>query len=157
MTSTTATAVQHPAVERYDAAIAALAELPTGVADVRELSESVLLRINDLHAKASRVLGAAGALIAGEVAYRSRPALGMSGLAQRTGFRTPERLITQTTGATKQEVLTALTAGKLIAEIADDGRVDKVTGEVLAPTQPWLRPVAVAVSSARISPSISPG
>jgi hypothetical protein len=98
MTSATATAEQ-----RYDAALAALAELPTEVSELRALGEVSLLRINELHATASRVLGAGGALIAGEVAYRSRAALGMSGLAQRTGFRTPERLLTPTTGVTKQQ------------------------------------------------------
>ncbi len=148
MTSTTATAEQ-----RYDAALAALADLPSEIEELRSLSEQSLLRINELHAVASRALGAAGAVIAGEVAHRSRPALGMTGLAQRAGFRTPERLLTQTTGATKQQVKTALAAGTLLAEIADDGKVDEVTGEVLAPTQPWLRPVAAAVSARLISTS----
>lgn len=148
MTSTTDWAEQ-----RYHAALAALAELPTGVVELRGLSEEALLRINGLHAAASRALGAAGAVIAGEVAHRSRPALGMSGLAQRTGFRTPQRLLTQTTGATKQQVNTALAAGILLTEIADEGTVDEVTGEVLAPTQPWLRPVAAAVTAGDISTS----
>jgi hypothetical protein len=62
-------------------------------------------------------------------------------------------MLTQTTGATKQQVKTALNAGKLMAEIADDGRVDEVTGEVLVPTRPWLRPVAAAVAAGRISTS----
>ena len=74
MTSTTATAEQ-----RYDAALAALADLPSEIEELRSLSEQSLLRINELHAVASRALGAAGAVIAGEVAHRSRPALGMTG------------------------------------------------------------------------------
>jgi hypothetical protein len=131
----------------------ALAQLPTEVAALRGLDEKSLLSLNDLQAQASRRLGAGGALVAGEVAHRSRPALGMSGLAQRTGFRTPERLLTQTTGVTKQQARTALSAGLLMAEIADDGAVDEVTGEVLAPTQPWLRPVAAAVAAGQISTS----
>jgi hypothetical protein len=134
-------------------AVDALAKLPADVTGLRALDESTLLKLNELQAQASRYLGAAGAAIAGEVAYRSRPALGMSGLAQRAGFRTPERMLTQTTGATKQQVLTALNAGKLLVEIADDGAVDEVTGEVLAPTQPWLRPVASAVSAGQLSTS----
>jgi hypothetical protein len=139
--------------ERYARALDALADLPTNVFELRGVSEESLLRINELHTRGSRVLGAAGAAIAGEVAHRSRPALGMSGLAQRTGFRTPERLLTQTTGATRQQVKTVLAAGTLMAEIADDGSVDEVTGEVLAPTQPWLRPVAAAMSGGRLSTS----
>ena len=134
-------------------AVAVLAKLPSAVMELRGLDESSVLRLVDLQAQASRFLGAGGALIAGEVAHRSRPALGMTGLAQRSGFRTPERLLTQTTGATKQQVLTALSVGKLIAELADDGKVDEVTGEVLAPTQPWLRPVAAAVASGKLSTS----
>jgi hypothetical protein len=133
--------------------LAALEQLPTDVRMLRALGEADFMRLNDLQAEASRRLGAGGALIAGEVGYRSRPALGMSGLAQRTGFRTAERLLTQTTGATKQQVKTALAAGTLLTELADDGRVDEVSGEILAPAQPWLRPVAVAVSSGRISTS----
>jgi hypothetical protein len=137
----------------WSGVVAALESLPTDVASLRGLSEDMFLQINDLQAQASRRLGAGGALIAGEVAHRSRPALGMSGLAQRAGFRTPERLLTQTTGVTKQQAITALTAGKLMGEIADDGKVDAVTGEVLAATQPWLRPVASAVSAGRVSTS----
>ena len=149
MASTTAPTLDPLAA--WAGVVAALEQLPTDALALRHLDEATFLRVNDLQAHASRRIGAGGALIAGEVAHRSRPALGMTGLAQRSGFRTPERLITQTTGVTKQQALTALSAGKLMAEIADDGRVDEVTGEVLAPTQPWMRPVAAAVSAGRIS------
>jgi hypothetical protein len=150
--SSTATETIDPLAAWSDA-VAALAKLPIDALALRDHDASIVLKINDLQAQASRYLGAAGAVIAGEVAHRSRPALGMGGLAQRTGFRTPERLLTQTTGVTRQQALTALSAGKLMAEIADDGRVDEVTGEVLTPTQPWLRPVAAAVAAGRISTS----
>jgi hypothetical protein len=155
MTSTTAVALT-PTLDplsAWSAVVEALSQLPTDVSAMRALGEPAFLRINELQAQASRRLGAAGALIAGEVAHRSRPALGMSGLAQRTGFRTPERLLTQTTGVTKQQALTALKAGTLIAEIADDGKIDEVTGEVMAPTQPWLRPVAAAAAQGQLSTS----
>jgi hypothetical protein len=145
-----------PTLDPLDAwagVLVALEQVPTDALALRGLDEKKLLQINDLQAQASRRLGAGGAVIAGEVAHRSRPALGMSGLAQRTGFRTPERLITQTTGVTKRQALTALSAGKLMAEIADDGAVDEVSGEVLSPTQPWLRAVASAVSAGQISVS----
>jgi hypothetical protein len=134
-------------------AVAALAALPSDVLELRGLDETTFLAINDLQSQASRMLGASGALVAGEVAHRSRPALGMNGLAQRKGFRTPERMLTQTTGVTKQQAITALSAGKLLAEIADDGAVDEVTGEVLAPSQPWLLSVARAGESGRLSTS----
>jgi hypothetical protein len=150
--SSTATTILDP-LTAWSNVVAALAQVPTDATSLRGLDESAVVKLVELQAHASRLLGAAGAVIAGEVAYLSRPALGMNGLAQRTGFRTPERLLTQTTGATKQQVKTALNAGKLMAEIADDGRVDEVTGEILVPTQPWLRPVAAAVAAGRISTS----
>jgi hypothetical protein len=156
MTSTVAvtpTATRDP-LTAWSNVVSALAQLPTDdVLSLRGLSDDVFLQINDLQAQASPRLGAGGALVAGQVAHRSRAALGMSGLAQRTGFRIPKRLLTQTTGVTRQQARTALAAGTLIAKLADDGRVDEVTGEVLAPAQPWLRPVAVAVSDGRISTS----
>jgi Domain of unknown function (DUF222) len=148
----TPTATPDP-LAAWSRVVAALEELPTDATALRRMDEQTFLALNDLQAVASRRLGAAGAMIAGEVGYRSRPALGMSGLAQRTGFRTPERLLTQTTGITKQQARTALTAGTLLAEIADDGKVDEITGEILAPTQPWLRPVAAAVLDGLISTS----
>jgi Domain of unknown function (DUF222) len=155
MSSTTAvasTGILDP-LTAWSNVVAALAQVPTDVASLRDLDESSILTVVALQAQASRRLGAGGALIAGEVAHRSRPALGMGGLAQRTGFRTPERLFTQTTGVTRQQALTSLSAGRLLVEIADDGAVDEVTGEVLSPTQPWLRPVAAAVAAGRISTS----
>jgi hypothetical protein len=139
------------AVELYEAAIAALAALP--VIQLRTLDESTLLRVNSMHSQASRILGSAGAAIAGEIAYRSRPALGSRGLAQRTGHRTAENLLKATTGATKEQVITAVKAGTLLTEIADDGAVDEATGEILVPSQPWLRPVAGALASGAISTS----
>jgi hypothetical protein len=137
----------------WSAAVDALSQLPSDVMVLRGLNEARFLELNDLQAQASRILAAAGALIAGEVAHRSRPALGMSGLAQRHGFRTPERMLTQTTGVTKQQALTALSAGRLLVELADEGRVDEVTGEIAPCSQPWLRSVAEAVSAGRISTS----
>jgi len=139
------------ALSAWSGVVAALALLPTDALVLRGEDEQTLLAINDLQAQALRRLDAGGAVIAGEVAYRSRPALGMSGLAQRAGFRTPERLITQTTGVTKQQARTALSAGRLIVELADEGTVDEVTGEVTKPTQPWLHPVAAAVMAGQLS------
>jgi len=147
----------------WSGVIDALEKLPMDALALRGLDEAVFLSINDLQAMASRLLGAGGAVVAGEVAYRSRPSLGHSGLAQRKGFRTPERMLTQTTGMTRQQALTAVSVGTLMVEIADEGGadqvgvdevgVDEVTGEVLAPTRAWLRPVAVAVAAGELSTS----
>ena len=101
MTSTSATTE-----ERFGAALAVLADLPTAVSGFRGLSVASLLRINELHAAASRALGAAGALI---------------------------------------------------AELADEGTVDEITGEVLTPTQPWMRPGSGNEPGMPATNSISPG
>jgi hypothetical protein len=150
--NSTATQLTDP-LAAWSAVVAALSALPSHVVQLRALDEATFLVVNELQSQASRILGASGALVAGEVAHRSRPALGMKGLAQRKGFRTPERMLTQTTGVTKQQAITALSAGKLLAEFADDGSVDEVTGEVLAPSKPWLLSVGRAVEAGRLSTS----
>jgi hypothetical protein len=141
-------------VERFSAAGLALSGLPSKVADYRALDEAVLLAINAECATLERRLGAARAAIAGEIAHRSRPALGSAGLAQRTGHRTPELFLKHTTGATKQQVDTVLEAGVLLSEMADAGSVDPATGEILEPTRPWLRPAVVAVAAGEVSLSV---
>jgi hypothetical protein len=98
-------------------------------------------------------MGSAGAAIAGELAYRSRPELGGEGLARRTGHRTVENLLKSTTGATREQVVTVVAAGTLLVETADEGMVDQATGGVSVVSQPWLRPVAVAVGDGSISTS----
>jgi hypothetical protein len=138
-------------VARFDAAIASLGALPRDVSVLRALDEVILLQLNTLHAEAARLLGAAGATIAGEILHRSRPELGSAGLAQRSGHRTPENFIRATTGATKEHTVSLLRAGSLLTGLADDGRVDKVTGEVREAAQPWLRSVATALRSGAIS------
>ena len=138
---------------QYEGAAAVLRTLPSDVAVLRSWDEATLMRASALHAGLARQLGAVGAAIAGEVNYRSRAELGADGLARKSGYRTAENLLTATTGATKADVLTAVKAGSLLVEALDDGKVDPVTGEVFAATQPWLRPVAVAVGAGSISTS----
>jgi len=138
---------------RYRAAVRVLGDLPTDIGVLHTVDELELLELNKLQAEAGRLLGAAGAAIAGELAHRSRPELGSEGLARRTGHRTVESLLKSTTGATKEQASTAVRAGTLLVEVADDGKVDNSTGEVHEAAQPWLRPVAEAVAAGRISTS----
>jgi hypothetical protein len=140
-----------PLLERYRTAVGVLGELPTDVTVLRDIPETELLELNQLHTHAGRLIGAAGAAIAGELAYRSRPQLGSGGLARRSGYRTVENLLKTTTGATKEQVLTLVNTGALLVEAANEGTVDPVTGVVFAATQPWLRPVAVAVAAGTVS------
>jgi hypothetical protein len=94
-------------LEQFTAALDAVADLPADVTALHVWDETTLLRANELHTKAARLLGAVGAAIAGELAYRSRSELGSDGLARRTGHRTVENLLKSTTGATREQVITA--------------------------------------------------
>ena len=134
-------------IGRYRTALDTVAVLPSDVRDLRGLDESEVLEINKLHTDLARRVGSAGAVIAGDLAYRSRPELGGDGLARRTGHRTVEILLKTTTGQTKEQVITAVRAGTLLTDIADDGTADPVTGEIREATQPWLRCVAAAVAA----------
>src|ERR1700679_2428686 len=118
-----------PVLERFRAALGVLADAAPTLSEVRDLTDAQLLELTDLHTRGGRTPGSAGAVIAGELAYRSRPELGGDGLARRTGHRTVENLLKSTTGATKEEVLTIVSAGNLLVQAADDGTVDEVTGE----------------------------
>jgi len=142
-------------IGRYRTALDTAATLPRDVHDLRGLDEAEVLEINRLHTDLARRVGSAGAVIAGDLAYRSRPELGGDGLARRTGHRTVEILLKTTTGATKEQVITAVRAGTLLTDIADDGTADPVTGEIREATHPWLRCVAAAVAAGKISTSAS--
>ena len=142
-------------IERYRAAIVGVSALPFDVLELRDLPEAEVLEINSLHAEASRLLGAAGAVFAGDLAHRSRPELGSEGLARRSGHRTVENLLKTTSGATKEQVLTVVAAGNLLTDVADAGTVDEATGEVHEVGKPWLRGVAEALGSGRVSVSAS--
>jgi hypothetical protein len=144
-----------PVLERYSTARGVLNDLTPSIEELRALTDAELLQLNEDHTLGARRWGSAGAVIAGELAHRSRAELGAGGLARRTGHRTVENLLKATTGATKEQVLTVVAAGTLLTEIADDGTVDEVTGEVRTAAQPWLRPVAVAVGAGQISTSAS--
>ena len=98
--------------------------------------------------------GAAGAAIAGELAFRFPPGAGLPRVWRAgRGHRTVDNLLKLTTGATRHEVQTVVAAGTLLVDAANDGTVDEATGEVFTSTQPWLRPVAVAVGSGAVSAS----
>jgi hypothetical protein len=139
------------ALERYRSAVAVLSELPANIAVYRLMTEPDLLELNQLHATALRIVGSSGALIAGEIAYRSAPSLGSRGLAQRAGHRTPEQFIKITTGSTGRDATTAVKVGVIMREAATAGEVDPATGQVLAPSRPWLAPVTAALVAREIS------
>ena len=132
-------------------AVAALRTVSTDVCDFRALDESTLLSLNKLSAEAARLSQTHSALIAGEIARRSAPELGSQGLAQRAGHRTAEQYVKITTGSTGRTATTAVRAGVLLGEMADEGSIDAATGEVSTPTRPWLREVGTALGAGDIS------
>jgi hypothetical protein len=144
-----------PSLEQYHSALDALRSLATDVAHFDDWSDADLLEATRLHAEGSRVLGAAGAALAGQITFRSRPELGANGLARRTGHPSVNNLLKTATGGTKEQVMTAVAAGILLVESANEGKYDAATGEVFTATQPWMKPVAAAVAAGSISTSAS--
>ena len=104
------------------------------VRNVARLSDDELLAAQVDIAGARRHVDAAGAAVAGEIARRSRPELGFTGLAQRSGARTPERLVASVTGLSVPESRAMISAGQALE------------GEV-----PWMTPVATALQTGAVS------
>ena len=96
-------------------------------------SDSDLLALIAASAHNERVARAHSSLLAGELARRSAPELGHAGLAQRSGYRTPQKLLQATTGSSAREA----------------AHVTRVGG--LAQTHPWLGAVATAVATQSVS------
>lgn len=104
------------------------------VRDLARLSDDELLARQVDISGARRRVDAAGAAVAGEIARRSRPELGFRGLAQRSGARTPERLVASVTGLSVPESRAMISAGEALE------------GEV-----PWMTPVATALQTGAVS------
>lgn len=68
--------------------------------DAAGLTSADLMGVHDALGRARRLLDAAHARIASEIARRSRPELGADSLAKAQGFRNPTALIAATTGTT---------------------------------------------------------
>lgn len=104
-------------LEHLTAIVAALDNMPLDTAAVAALGDDELVALTSLGATARRLLGARTALLAGEVARRSRPELAHEGLAQRLGNRTVEELVRVTTGESRRDAATAVSAGLLLVSL----------------------------------------
>jgi hypothetical protein len=135
----------------FESAERALGLLPSDIGVFRLVDDATLVDLTRRAAHLRDRVASLGAILAGEIANRSAPSLGSAGLAQRTGFRTPTELVKVTTGATGPEAVAAIRAGRLLNETAAAGQVDPATGEVATPTEPWLAPVAEALTSQQLS------
>lgn len=118
-------------------AVDALALVSTAAIDYRDMDDATLLKLNRLAGLERQLVEAHAAVIVGEIAHRSAPSLGHSGLAQRNGYRTPEELVRISTRSTARDASTAVRVGLQSRDLQ------------LAPVpqRPWL----AAVSSALVS------
>ena len=130
---------------------AAAAMLPRDSATMAGLPEEELLAIPALFADITRQLEPSIAAMAGEIARRSSYELGYQGLAQKTGFRTAEKLVQHLTGSTSREAAKLVRTGGIIHEaeiITESERTGEVSPEL---TQPWLAPVGRAIATGILS------
>jgi hypothetical protein len=121
-------------------AVAALERVPRVPADFAVLSDAALLELSATAATMQRLVGTHAALVAGEIARRSSRELGASGLAQRSGYRTPEELVRVTTGSTAREASHAVRVGVLAHDAASS-----------LPAQPWLAVVSAGLVAGTLS------
>jgi len=148
-------------IREHSAALVRLMTAPGDAESYRAATDTELLELASIHAAHARQANALQALVAGEVARRSRRELGFSGLAQSMGHRTPEELMRVTTGSTLGEARRVVSVGTLMVETADAERAavpvaDPVTGEVVVqthvpPSRPWMSAVVDAVLAGLIS------
>ena len=123
-----------------------LTALATAIAGFRppapaELDDAVLLEVQRTIAGVSRHVDAWAASVAGEIQRRSRRELGHSGLAQRLGARTPEKLVQHLTGTSQQQSRTLVRVGALMTTPPADA----------PPPAPWLAQVTAAVTGGTLS------
>lgn len=100
---------------------------------LRSLADDDLMMLQRQLGELRRQVDAGFARVAGEVARRSSAGLGFEGLAQRTGARTPERLVARLTGVTSTEARSMVSVGEAL-----DGAV------------PWLAAVTERVSTGEL-------
>jgi hypothetical protein len=118
----------------FATAAAALESAPLSGSAYGGASEADLLALSREAARVRQLADAHLAIIAGEIARRSAPELGGSGMAQRLGLRTPEELVRVTTRSTAREAAAAVRVGRIVD----------------SPDQPWLAPVAEAMVEGRL-------
>ena len=104
------------------------------VSRLGELPDDELMSVQRELGSIMRRVGADSAAVAGELARRSSRDLGYGGLAQRTGARTVERLVSNLTGMSVPE-----------------SRAMVSVGEAMSSDAPWLSPIATGVTDGVLS------
>jgi hypothetical protein len=108
-----------------------------------ELTDAKLIEAQQIFTRVRRAADLGLAHCAGIVAHRSRPELGYSGLAQRTGARTPEQFVQQVTGVSRREAGVMVRVGGLMDAAAS------TPGSL--PVAPWLRAITDAIAARAVS------
>ncbi len=137
-----------------DAARRAIAAIPDELGAVKGLDDRELLGTQRELSDLRRLLDARSSLLAGEVAFRSRRDLGYSGLAQREGFQSAEKLVQSATGSTARDASTLVAVGTMVHEAMIDEAVDPATGEMpegFVVREPWLAAVGAAVAAGTLT------
>ena len=133
-----------------DAARVAAVAIPDDLVAIKGLDDSALLSTQRGLSELRRIIDSRSSAVAGEVAFRSRRDLGYTGLAQREGFGTAEKLIQNTTGSTAREATTLVAVGTMVHEAMIETAADPLTGglpEGYVVREPWLAAVGAAVAA----------
>ncbi len=101
---------------RPESSAAAFTVAAYSVGAARALSDSELMDAQRAMAESRRRVDASAAVLAAELAYRSRRDLGYEGLAQKLGARTPEKLVQQLTGSSSRQAQIMVRVGALISD-----------------------------------------
>jgi hypothetical protein len=116
------------------------------------LDDETLLQAQRTLAEIGRRVGASAALIAAEIAHRSRRDLGHEGLAQKLGARTPEILVQRLTETSAGEARSLVRVGRLLeTEVQDAAVAPDPDRSYAVDDAPWLSDVAAAVVAGRLS------
>lgn len=124
--------------------LAALADVSVAFAppSLGSLRDTELMDVARHVAEIRRRADAVASIAAAELKRRSAPELGHNGLAQKSGLRTPQRLVQQLTGVTKREANELMRVGEITATPTADSSPDLPS---------WLSAVGAAVRSASLS------
>jgi hypothetical protein len=124
-------------------ACAELADLsiPFDPPPVGTFGDAELLEAQRVTGEIRRRADAAAAVVAAEIAHRSRRELGDAGLAQRLGARTPALLVARITGTSAGEAQAFVRVGAVMTPDAADQSV----------ATPWLAAIGLAVRAGKLS------
>ena len=118
-------------------------------APVVALDDEGLLAAQRSVAELRRRVETQAAVVAAEIAHRSRRELGHTGLAAANGLRTPEELISKLGGTTAREARTLVAAGELLPPEVTRTEARRIPDSPVR--QRWLVLIGEAVAHTRLS------